>query len=59
MMGKPTFDDQIKAGKAKLEEDTKAGDQLKPYSVHPYFKIMSGTKEVTGEVDDASFEQDI
>jgi alkyl sulfatase BDS1-like metallo-beta-lactamase superfamily hydrolase len=61
MMGKVTFDDQIKAGKAKLQGDTKVYDQLKSTLVQfdPLFEIMPGTKDVIGEIDDAPFEQDV
>lgn len=61
MMGTVTFDDQIKAGKAKLAGNTKVYDQLKSVLVQfdPLFEIMPGTKAVIGEIDDAPFEQDV
>lgn len=61
MIGKITFDDQIKAGKAKLQGETKVYDQLKSTLVQfdPLFEIMPGTKDVIGEIDDAPFEQDV
>ena len=61
MMGKVTFDDQIKAGKAKLAGNTKVYDQLKSVLIQfdTLFEIMPGTKEVIGEIDDDPFEQDV
>ena len=45
MMGVTSFDDQIKAGKAKLEGDRKPFDQLKGMLVQfdMGFEIMPGT----------------
>lgn len=62
MMGKTTFDAQIKAGKAKLSGNTKAYEQLKSTLIQfdPLFEIMPGTKNsVVGEIDDSPFEQDV
>jgi alkyl sulfatase BDS1-like metallo-beta-lactamase superfamily hydrolase len=61
MMGKVTFDEQIKNGKAKLEGDHKVYTQLKSTLVQfdPLFEIMPGTKQVAGEKDDDPFEQDV
>ena len=61
MMGKVTFDEQIKKGKAKLEGDHKVYTQLKSTLVQfdPLFEIMPGTKQVVGERDDDPFEQDV
>ncbi len=46
MMGKATLDDQIVAGKAKLDGDRKPYDQLKSILVQftPDFELMPGTK---------------
>ncbi|MBK7676051.1 alkyl sulfatase dimerization domain-containing protein [Accumulibacter sp.] len=45
MMGASTFDDLIKAGKAKFEGDRKPFDQLRSLMVvfHPNFEILPGT----------------
>jgi alkyl sulfatase BDS1-like metallo-beta-lactamase superfamily hydrolase len=61
MMGKVTFDEQIKKGKAKLEGDHKVYTQLKSTLVQfdPLFEIMPGTKQIAGEKDDDPFEQDV
>jgi len=61
MMGKATFDDQIKAGKAKFEGDRKPFDQLKNMLVQfsMGFEILPGTK--TGEAatpDKNTFKQE-
>ena len=46
MMGKVTFDEQIKTGKARLVGDSKPYEQLKTVLVHftPDFEMMPGTK---------------
>jgi alkyl sulfatase BDS1-like metallo-beta-lactamase superfamily hydrolase len=61
MMGKLKFDDQIKAGKAKLKGKREVYHQLKSTLIQfdPLFEIMPGTKQVEGEKDDAPFEQDV
>jgi alkyl sulfatase BDS1-like metallo-beta-lactamase superfamily hydrolase len=61
MMGKLTFDEQIKKGKAKLKGNRKVYEQLKSTLVQfdPLFEIMPGTKQVEGEKDDDPFEQDV
>ena len=62
MMGKATFGEQIKNGKAKLEGDRKVYEQLMSTLVQfdPLFEIMPGTKgTVVGEKDDAPFEQSV
>lgn len=62
MMGKTTFDDQIKNSKAKLAGDRQVCDQLKSTLIQfdPLFEIMPGTKgSVVGDIDDAPFEQDV
>jgi len=61
MMGKATFDDQIKAGKAKLVGDRKPYDQLKNMLVQfsMGFEIMPGTKAaMTSKTDLTPFEQE-
>jgi alkyl sulfatase BDS1-like metallo-beta-lactamase superfamily hydrolase len=61
MMGKATFDDQIKAGKAKLVGDRKPYDQLKNMLVQfsMGFEIMPGTKAaMTPKTDLTPFEQE-
>ncbi len=61
MMGKVTFDEQIKKGKVKLEGNHKVYTQLKSTLVQfdPLFEIMPGTKQVAGEKDNDPFEQDV
>jgi alkyl sulfatase BDS1-like metallo-beta-lactamase superfamily hydrolase len=61
MMGKVTFDDQIKNGKARLAGKREVYDQLKSTLIQfdPLFEIMPGTKAVVGEIDDDPFEQDV
>ena len=46
MMGKVTFDEQIKTGKARLVGDSKPYEQLKTVLIHftPDFEMMPGTK---------------
>jgi alkyl sulfatase BDS1-like metallo-beta-lactamase superfamily hydrolase len=60
MMGAVSFDDQIKAGKAKLEGNREPYEQLKDMLVHfdLGFEIMPGTgaKDLTPEQD--AFEQE-
>jgi tetratricopeptide (TPR) repeat protein len=59
MLGKITFDDQIKAGKAKLVGDRKPYEQLKSILVQftPDFEILPGTKTEPSKSDKAPFEQ--
>jgi alkyl sulfatase BDS1-like metallo-beta-lactamase superfamily hydrolase len=60
MMGATSFDDQIKAGKAKLVGDKKPYEQLKTMLVHfdLGFEILPGTKPATTDsTDDGPFEQ--
>ena len=61
MMGAVSFDDQIKAGKAKLKGDKKPYDQLKSILVQftPDFELMPGTKPETPTKSDLKpFEQE-
>jgi alkyl sulfatase BDS1-like metallo-beta-lactamase superfamily hydrolase len=60
MAGKITFDDQIKAGKAKLVGDRKPYEQLKRILVQftPDFEILPGTKAKPSKSDKSPFEQD-
>jgi alkyl sulfatase BDS1-like metallo-beta-lactamase superfamily hydrolase len=60
MAGKITFDDQIKAGKAKLVGDRKPYEQLKSILVQftPDFEILPGTKAKPSKSDKSPFEQD-
>ena len=62
MMGKATLDDQITAGKAKLDGDRKPYDQLKSILVQftPDFELMPGTKSVkpTAAPAKSPFEQE-
>jgi len=60
MMGKATFDDQIKAGKAKLVGDRKPYDQLKDLLIQfeVGFEILPGTKAAeTPDMKESPFEQ--
>jgi len=60
MMGKATFDDQIKAGKAKLVGDRKPYDQLKDLLIQFQvgFEILPGTKAAeTPDMKESPFEQ--
>jgi len=60
MAGKVTFDDQIKAGKAKLVGDRQSYEQIKGILVQftPDFEILPGTKAWTSKSDKAPFEQE-
>jgi alkyl sulfatase BDS1-like metallo-beta-lactamase superfamily hydrolase len=60
MAGQVTFDDQIKAGKAKLVGDRKPYDQLKSILVQftPDFEVLPGTKPWPSKSDKSPFEQD-
>ncbi len=60
MAGKVTFDDQIKAGKAKLVGDRKPYEQLKRILVQftPDFEILPGTKAKPTMSVKPPFEQD-
>jgi len=59
MMGKATFDDQIKAGKVKLDGNKKVYEQLKSTLIQFElgFEIMSGTKKADVKPDFNAFEQ--
>lgn len=60
MMGKSTFDDQIKAGKAKLVGDRRPYDQLKDLLIQFEigFEILPGTKAAkSAEAKESPFEQ--
>jgi alkyl sulfatase BDS1-like metallo-beta-lactamase superfamily hydrolase len=60
MAGKVTFDDQIKAGKAKLVGDRKPYEQIKSILVQftADFEILPGTKDWPSKSDKAPFEQE-
>jgi alkyl sulfatase BDS1-like metallo-beta-lactamase superfamily hydrolase len=60
MMGAATFDDQIKAGKAKLKGDRKPYEQLKTMLMQfsMDFEILPGTKPATpAKAEESPFEQ--
>lgn len=60
MMGAVKFDEQIKAGKAKLVGDKKPYEELKTMLVHftPDFEMMPGTKGTPSTSDLNIFEQE-
>ena len=61
MMGKITFDEQVKAGKVKLEGNREVYDRLVSTfeQFDPSFEIMPGTKEVkAGEKELSPFEME-
>jgi alkyl sulfatase BDS1-like metallo-beta-lactamase superfamily hydrolase len=59
MMGKTTFDDQIKTGKAKLKGNREVYEQLKSTLVQFElgFEMMPGTKKADAKPDLNAFEQ--
>ena len=59
MMGKTTFDDQIKTGKAKLKGNREVYEQLKSTLVQFKlgFEMMPGTKKADAKPDLNAFEQ--
>ena len=61
MAGKATFDDQVKAGKVKLEGKAEVLAQLKSVMVHfdPKFELLPGTREGPAQAPEMNpFEQE-